>query len=151
MHSAGKRGARSEIFLARNSGPRRTLLGSRKGGDVSRWARSKIGPAPVEGSMTSKYLICGLAFTAVMIAALPAAKGIGAATKQPPVNHVNRAAKGDRLALPQINAVKKNPVQAPQPAPTEQTDKRRIMDGCESSFSPVTMPSMAHVAGRCVG
>ena len=34
------------------------------------------------------------------------------------------------------------------PAPGE---KPRIMDGCDPMFSPVTMPSMAHLAGRCIG
>ena len=33
----------------------------------------------------------------------------------------------------------------------EPSDKRRIMDGCDPLFSPVTVPAMAHVAGRCVG
>ena len=33
----------------------------------------------------------------------------------------------------------------------EQPGKRRIMDGCDPMFSPVTVPSLAHVAGRCVG
>ena len=65
---------------------------------------------------------------------------------------MNRAAKGDRLAHPNTIAVKKAPAQAPRkPAPTEQSDKRPILDGCEPSFSPVTVPSMAHIAGRCVG
>ena len=33
----------------------------------------------------------------------------------------------------------------------EPNGKRRIMDGCDPMFSPVTVPAMAHVAGRCVG
>ena len=105
--------------------------------------------------MTRKksYLICGVAFAAVMIAALPAAESIGASIRETPVTQVNRAAKGDLRAAPRTIAVKKAPVQTPaphQPAATEQS-KREIMDGCEPAFSPVTVPTMAHVAGRCVG
>ena len=33
----------------------------------------------------------------------------------------------------------------------DQTGQRRIMDGCDPMFSPVTVPAMAHLAGRCVG
>lgn len=36
--------------------------------------------------------------------------------------------------------------------PQQQPDvaqKPRLPEGCEPSFSPVTVPSMAHVAGRC--
>jgi hypothetical protein len=43
------------------------------------------------------------------------------------------------------------PIRNPARPVREQSDKRLIMDGCESSFSPVTVPSMAHIAGRCVG
>ena len=49
-------------------------------------------------------------------------------------------------------AVKKAPTETardtsrnPKPAA-----KRQIMDGCDPMFSPVTVPAMAHVAGRCV-
>lgn len=101
----------------------------------------------------STYLISGLAVVAVMIVALPAAQGIDASTKEAPVLQVNRGAKGDRLIEPRTIAVKKAPtetardtVQNPQLG-----EKRRIMDGCDPMFSPVTVPSMAHLAGRCVG
>lgn len=97
-----------------------------------------------------RYLLCGLAFVAV-IAAVPAANSIAASTSEPAVIQVNRSAKGDRLVEPNSLAVKKAPVQTRKPTPTEQTDKRQILDGCEPSFSPVTVPSMAHIAGRCVG
>jgi hypothetical protein len=127
------------------------------GREVSRWAWNKIEPAHMaEGSMIRKssYLICGVAFTGVLIAALPAATGIGAPfAHETSATQVNRAAKGDLLAAPRSIAVKKAPVQTPaprQPAATEQS-KREIMDGCESAFSPVTVPTMAHIAGRCVG
>ena len=100
----------------------------------------------------SNYLIGGLAVAALLIGALPTAQGIGAATKELPNVQVNRSAKGDRMVGSHTIAVKKTPIQAPQQLPTnEQTDKRRIMDGCEPAFSSVTVPQMAHIAGRCVG
>jgi hypothetical protein len=95
----------------------------------------------------SSHLIVGLALAAVMMVALPAAKGTGVSTQEPPTAQVNRAGKGDRLVEPRSIAVKK----APQSIPVERTGKREIMDGCEPSFSPVAMPSMAHISGRCVG
>jgi hypothetical protein len=101
----------------------------------------------------STYVISGLAVVAAMIVALPAAKGIDASTKEAPVLQVNRGAKGDRLIDPRTIAVKSSPtetardiVKTPQPGET-----RRIMEGCDPMFSPVTVPSMAHLAGRCVG
>ena len=98
----------------------------------------------------SNYLIGGLAVAALLIGALPAAQGIGASTKEFPNVQVNRSAKGDRMGSQTI-AVKKAPGDAQRAPITEQTDKRRIMDGCEPSFSSVTVPQMAHIAGRCVG
>ena len=104
-------------------------------------------------SPRSSLVMSGLALAAIMIVALAPAKGTGAPPKSPPpITQVNRAAKGDRLVEQRTLAVKKLPLPAPKPVvPTEQSDKRELMDGCESSFSPVTMPSMAHVAGRCIG
>ena len=99
----------------------------------------------------SNTLIGGLAVAALLIGALPAAQGIGASTKEFPNVQVNRSAKGDRLAGSETIAVKKAPVQAPRVPTNEQTDKRRIMDGCEPVFSSVTVPQMAHIAGRCIG
>ena len=101
----------------------------------------------------SSYFIGGLAIAAVMIGALPAAQGIGTNTQDPPVVQVNRGAKGDRMATPHTIAVKKAPAETAREVirSPEQTDKRRIMDGCDPMFSPVTVPSLAHVAGRCVG
>ena len=59
----------------------------------------------------SNYLIGALAVVAVMIGALPAAQGIGAATKELPNVQVDRSAKGDRLAEPRTIAVKKAPTE----------------------------------------
>ena len=98
----------------------------------------------------SSYLISGLALAAVMIAVLPAA-GIGSPTKAAPVIQINRAAKGDRFVEPQIT-VRKIPTRvAPKPVSKEEAVKPKIMDGCEPAFSPVTVPALAHIAGRCIG
>jgi hypothetical protein len=101
----------------------------------------------------SSYLIGGLAIAALMIGALPAAQSIAASSKEPPLLQVNRSTKGDRLVEPRTIAVKKAPTETARETVKnpEQGDKPRIMDGCDPMFSPVTMPSMAHLAGRCVG
>ena len=100
----------------------------------------------------SSYLIGGLAIVAIMVGVLPAAQGV-ASTKEIPVVQVNRGAKGDRLVVPRTIAVKKAPTETARdinktPQPKSQP---RIMDGCDPLFSPVTVPALAHVAGRCVG
>jgi hypothetical protein len=43
------------------------------------------------------------------------------------------------------------PVQSvrPKQRPEEMARKPKLPEGCESSFSPVTVPSLAHVASRC--
>jgi hypothetical protein len=109
-------------------------------------------------SPKSNHLISGLAVVAAMICALPVAKGLGAATKEIPSFQVNRSAKGDRFVEPRTIA-RKNPAQMQREpvasrdpiAPQDPAGRRQIMDGCEPMFSPVTVPSMAHLAGRCVG
>ena len=100
----------------------------------------------------SSYLIGGLAIAAVMIGALPATQGIGASANEPAVLQVNRSAKGDRLVEPRTIAVKKAPTETAREIVKnpEQSAKPRILDGCDPMFSPVTTPSMAHLAGRCV-
>ena|SRR5690349_7344044 len=99
----------------------------------------------------SSYFIGGLAIAAVMIGALPAAQSIAASGKEPPILQVNRSAKGDRLVDPRTIAVKKAPTEtARETIKPEPGAKPRIMDGCDPMFSPVTVPSMAHLAGRCV-
>jgi hypothetical protein len=104
-------------------------------------------------SKKSSYLIGGLAAAALMIGALPAAQGIAASSEQPPVLQINRSAKGDRLVEPRTTAVKKSPTETARETirSPEKGDRPRIMDGCDPMFSPVTTPSLAHVAGRCVG
>jgi hypothetical protein len=99
------------------------------------------------------YVLGGLTIAAMMIGALPAAQGIGAASKEYPHFRVNRSAKGDRLAAPHGIAVRQAPAESARETIKipEKSGKRRIMDGCDPMFSPVTVPAMAHVAGRCVG
>jgi len=101
----------------------------------------------------SSYFIGGLAIAALMIVALPAAQSIAASGKEAPVLQVNRSAKGDRLIEPRTIAVKKAPTETAREIVKnpEQSAKPRILDGCDPMFSPVTVPSMAHLAGRCVG
>jgi hypothetical protein len=102
----------------------------------------------------SNYLIGGLAVTAVMICALPAAQDIRASANGIPTLQINRAAKSDRMITPISINVKKAPDQSSRQTPLvdpEPTERRPIMDGCEPAFSPVTVPSMAHLASRCIG
>ena len=107
----------------------------------------------------SSYLVSGLAAVAVMIIALPAAKGVGTPRKEPPLVQVNRVVKGDRLsptitiAVRKPAATRREPISMREPIrPTKPTDKpEKILDGCEPSFSPVVVPSMAHLAARCIG
>jgi len=96
---------------------------------------------------------CCAAVAVALVVAFPVAQGISAVSQSPiPAQQVNRATKGDLLAKPR-NVIPKVPLQTikdPARPVRDQSDKR-MMDGCESSFSPVTVPSMAHIAGRCVG
>lgn len=51
----------------------------------------------------------------------------------------------------QKSPVRTVPNQPLRKAPEENAGKaKNVMDGCEPSFSPVTVPSMANVAGRCI-
>jgi hypothetical protein len=97
---------------------------------------------------------CCAAVAVAFVVAFPVAQGISAVSQSPvPVQQVNRATKGDLLAKPR-NVIQKVPLETikdPARPVRDQSDKRILLDGCESSFSPVTVPSMAHIAGRCVG
>ena len=79
-----------------------------------------------------------------------------------PAFQINRALKSDRLMVPDmtvakrkapVETVRQTPVQLRPPVPREPEDtaKTKILDGCEPAFSSVTMPTLAHIAGRCVG
>ncbi len=102
----------------------------------------------------SNIRTCCAAVSVAFVVAFPVAQGISPVSQAPvPVQQVNRATKGDLLAKPR-SVVQKVPLQTikdPARPVRDQSDKRTLMDGCESSFSPVTVPSMAHIAGRCVG
>ena len=100
----------------------------------------------------SSYLIGDLAIVAIMAGVLPAAQGV-ASTKEIPVVQVNRGVKGDRLVVPHTIAVKKMPLETARDINKNPEPKNhpRIMDGCDPLFSPVTVPALAHIAGRCVG
>ena len=100
------------------------------------------------------HLLSGLGVAALTVGALPMASGFGAAPiAQAPVHQVNRALKSDRLVEPvSVVTKRKVPIQVIRDLPPEpETAKRRLMDGCEPLFSPVTVPSAAHLTGRCVG
>jgi hypothetical protein len=51
---------------------------------------------------------------------------------------VNRARKGDRAPMEQARERKEAPA------------TKKVMEGCDPSFSPVAAPSLAHLTGRCV-
>ena len=101
----------------------------------------------------SSIMIGGSAIAAMMIGALTAAQSIDAFSKELPGVQVDRSAKGDRLAAPRTIAVKKAPSETARELikSPERGGKLRIMDGCDPMFSPVMVPAMAHIAGRCVG
>jgi hypothetical protein len=63
---------------------------------------------------------------------------------------VNRALKGDRQAVVPRTATR-TPSQAPRQRVRPVPVRRGLPAGCEPSFSPITVPAMAHVAGRCIG
>jgi len=100
---------------------------------------------------TNSHILIGpMVIMAAMVVALPVAKAIDAATLSPaPSINVNRAAKGDQLAA-RRQPVKQMPVQLIR-KPSDQKQKQQIMDGCDPLFSPVAVPQMAHVSGRCIG
>jgi hypothetical protein len=98
----------------------------------------------------SRALIGIMVVAAAMVVALPVAKAIDAATLSPaPSVNVNRAAKGDQQASRRQPA-RQMPVQLIR-KPSGQKQKPQLMDGCDPLFSPVAVPQMAHVSGRCVG
>jgi hypothetical protein len=115
-------------------------------------ALSILAPGRLSRKSNVKFLCAAIA--AALVLAFPLAQAISAVSPSPiPIQQVNRAAKGDLFAAPRTIA-RKVPVETvknPARPIREQSDKRTLMDGCESSFSPVTVPSMAHIAGRCVG
>ena len=67
-----------------------------------------------------------------------------------PLSH-RTAQKLCDVARPARYGLREKTLLDPRVRDTWEIGKRQIMDGCEPMFSPVTVPSMAHLAGRCVG
>jgi len=111
----------------------------------------------------SSFVLGGLAIAAATICALPAARGTDVSTdlsvesiEQAPVVVVNREAKGNRIDSESRMTVpmsinRKNVPAQPAPVLRSEEEGAELLDGCEPAFSPVTMPTMAHYAGRCIG
>jgi hypothetical protein len=91
------------------------------------------------------FLVGGLA-TFVALDLVPAASQPSGGVKATAVSvpgiqvTVNRARKGDRVPMPIEQARERK----------ELPTKKKLMDGCDPSFSPVAAPSLAHHTGRCV-
>lgn len=87
------------------------------------------------------------AFFVVLIPFLSAepSAGAGFAVKAPSFT-VNREFKSDRLSLPaNINYSRNGTVPKEQARTPEE-----IPVGCDSAFSPISSPRLAHVFGRCM-
>jgi len=96
----------------------------------------------------------GLGLAAVILCVLPIAESVGAAPPAGNPSQVNREFKSDRLLVPRTVVKKITPVRTlreePKPV-TERVEKPELKDGCEPLFSPVTMPTLAHLPGSCIG
>jgi hypothetical protein len=100
----------------------------------------------------STYVLSAFALLAAMFWAPLDSYRVGAWPKLEPVSEVNRTLKGDRLSVLPRSIVRTTPATAPvEPAPRERKPRLQLLSGCEPSFSPITMPTMAHIAGRCIG
>jgi hypothetical protein len=92
------------------------------------------------------FLIGGLA-TFVALDLVPAATqpSSGAKMTVAPVPGiqvtVNRARKGDRAPVSTFEQARER---------KEGPATKKLMEGCDPSFSPVASPSLAHHTGRCV-
>jgi len=101
-----------------------------------------------------KHLLSGLGLAAVALCALPMVADSFGAVPAVPAFQINRAVKTDRLMVPNMTVAKrKPPTETVRQTPQEPAEavKPKLLDGCEPAFSSVTVPSMAHVSGRCVG
>jgi hypothetical protein len=64
---------------------------------------------------------------------------------------MKQARKDGEAALLRVQPVRAVPIVPIRSAPKQDAGhKDKLPVGCEPSFSPVTMPSMAHVSGRCL-
>jgi hypothetical protein len=99
-------------------------------------------------------ILSGLGLAAAMLCILPIAESVGASTGVS-VNQVNRALKTDRLMVerPLIKSNQsKSPVQTvPADPKPDRSGQRELLDGCEPMVSPVAVPALAHLPGRCIG
>ena len=98
----------------------------------------------------SIYVLSAFALVAAMLSTPLDTYRVGAWPKQP-VSEVNRALKGDRLTVLPRNVVRTTPILAPGQPARQHPPRRQLLSGCEPSFSPITSPAMAHIAGRCIG
>jgi hypothetical protein len=84
-------------------------------------------------------------FTASFIS-FPSFPNTGLFALSPPLS-VNRAFKGDRLPLVEPTV---SPQELGLPAsPAQSLTRVKIPVGCDSAFSPVSSPQLAHVFRRC--
>jgi hypothetical protein len=101
-----------------------------------------------------KHLLGGFGLAALAICALPMVADSFGAVPEASAFQINRAIKTDRVMLPILTVAKRKvPVETVREGPRapEQTGKQKLLDGCEPAFSSVAVPSMAHIASRCVG
>ena len=98
----------------------------------------------------STYVLSAFALLAAMLSTPLDIYRVGAWPKQP-VSEVNRTLKGDRLSVLPRSVVRTTPTMAPGEPVRERKPRHQLLSGCEPSFSPITMPAMAHIAGRCIG
>ena len=98
----------------------------------------------------STFALSGFAIAAMLWVPLELYQA-GAWSKAQPVDGVNRTLKGDRLVVVPRTAVRTAPALTPREPVRPIPVRRELLPGCEPSFSPVTMPTMAHIAGRCIG
>src|SRR5262245_22013463 len=107
----------------------------------------------MERQMALKFVhfLGGVGLAAVGLTILPV---VGDSFGAVPAYQVNRSLKSDRLETPNLTVVKRRiPIETVREVPREpeQTVKPKLLDGCDPLFSPVTVPALAHVSGRCVG
>jgi hypothetical protein len=90
--------------------------------------------------------LCSAAFAVASAApylhAAPAGSGLSDSEPSMTVNHFR---KGDRLPLFHPRAVRQD-----VPAAAGSQTQGKVPLGCDSSFSPVTSPSLATLYGRCM-
>ena len=109
-----------------------------------------------------KHFLAGSGLAAVAICILPIVADSFGAVQPAPAFQINRALKNDRLMVPNMTVAKRKapvetvrdtPAASRQPVPREPEDaaNKKILDGCEPAFSSVTMPTLAHIASRCIG